>query len=291
MNQVKTLFIVLLLGMITPALAQKSEESIRAEIQYQMNQRHPSLPAGFWERLGVDAIPVIKKMYTESTNANERSFFIDGLAHFSDSGTSTFLESEVNTTQNEVLKKKLLRAVIQSEGERSFEFVEPYLKDGDGHIRLAVAQGLKTLEQTDKIQKRLAEFLSKEKTAWVLADYKKTEPVEVLQKTRKNANSANLAKAEVKVVPALPEKSWAGLWRGSYITESKVNLVEANLTLVDSTSVPMKWKVEYKLPNQIKQEWKSGEFVLIHFQTNHAHWIELRNEKMDIVFLAQRKVN
>jgi len=241
--------------------------------------------------LGPEAVPVIKQMYSQSTNANERSFLIDGLAHFNDSATGTFLENEVSSSQNEVLKKKLLSAVIQSEGERSFDFVEPYLKDADGHIRLAVASGLKAFDQNDKINQRLAEFKAKEKTAWVLAELKKTAPKEVLQKTKKSVLVPKAPVETVKTVPILPEKSWAGIWRGSYITENKMILVEANLTLVDSTTTPLKWKVEYKLPKQVKQEWKSGEFSLNYFQTNHAHWIEIRNPKMDIVFLAQRKMN
>ena len=155
---------------ITPAATRASEESIRSAIQYQVSLRHPSVPQGFWEGLGSEALPVIKKMYVESQNANEKGFLIDGLSHYTDSATGSFLEGEVNGTQNEVLKKKLLSAVIQSEGERSFDFVEPYLKDEDGHIRLSVAQGLKAYEQNNQIAKRLAEFRAKEKAAWVIAE-------------------------------------------------------------------------------------------------------------------------
>lgn len=294
---------MLLLLMVLPALAQRSEDSIRSAIQYQISQRHPSLPTGFWENLGTEAVPVIKKMYAESTNANEKSFLIDGLSHFSDSSTGSFLEHEVEATQNEVLKKKLLSAVIQSEGESSFDFVEPYLKDSDAHIRLSVASGLTPFDQNDRIQQRLAEFRAKEKTPWVLAELKRTPPSESLQKPRKilearaskGSPGAGLAAKSVvetvKVIPPLPEKSWAGLWRGSYVTENKVILVEGNLVLLDGASVPMKWKVEYKLPKQVKQDWKNGEFTLNYFQTNRAHWIEIRNPKTDTVFLAQRKVN
>jgi hypothetical protein len=291
--ELKKFFIALLLLTMIPAQAEKNEEAIRSAIEHQVNQRHPSLPAGFWESLGNDALPVIKKMYTESQSANEKTFLIDGLAHFNDSSTGAFLEGEVTATQNEVLKKKLLSAVIQSEGERAFDFVEPYLKDSDGHIRSSVARGLMVFDQNEKIKKRLAEFKSKEKTPWVLAEFKKPVTKEELQKTRKQISAA--AKPPVleviKTLPPLPEKNWAGIWRGSYVTENKMILVEAVLTAVDAASTPMKWKVEFKLPKQVKQEWKSGEMVLNHFQTNRAHWMEIRNPKMDIVFLAQRKVN
>lgn len=300
MDQHKFL-IALLLVMITAASsgANASEESVRAAIQYQVSQRHPTVVPGFWEGLGSEALPVIKKMYFESTNGNEKSFLIDGLSHFNDASTGSFLEGEAAASQNEVLKRKLLTAVIQSEGERSFEFVEPFLKDDDGHIRLSVAQGLKAFDKNDKIQKRLAEFRAKEKSAWVLADLNKKSPFADLQRPRKIAENQPVKNAAVskpavevaKTLPVLPEKNWAGIWRGSYVTESKVILVEANLVLLDAASVPMKWKVELKLPKGVKQDWKNGEFALNYFQTNRAHWIEVRNPKADIVFLAQRKVN
>lgn len=293
----KKILIALLLVIMIPAQApvQASEESIRAAIQNQINQRHPSLPSGFWEGLGTAAIPVIKQMYAESTSANEKTFLIDGLGHFDDPSVGAFLENEVKSTQNEVLKKKLLSAVIQSEGEAAFDFVEPYLKDSDGHIRLSVARGLMAYEQNEKIKKRIAEFKANEKSSWVLADLKKSGPAEALQKTRKQVE-ANPAKdsvkpvAAVKTVPPLPEKNWAGIWRGSYVTENKMILVEANLVLTDSNANPLKWRVEYKMPKEVKQEWRNGEFTLHYFQTNRAHWIELRNAKSDTVFLAQRKV-
>ena len=293
------MFITFLLIIVFQAHAEKTAESIRATIQNQINQRHPSLPQGFWEELGVEAVPVLKKMYEDSTNANERSFYIDGLAHFSDPSTGAFLESQVNSTENEVLKKKLLSAVIQSEGEKSYDFVEPYLKDDDAHIRLSVARGLNAFEQNDKIKKRLAEFKSQEKTPWVLTDFNKSSTTDVLQKTRKqiesqpnSANVLNKASPETfKMAPALSEKNWAGIWRGRFVTEKKSSVAEGNLIIVDALSVPIKWRVEFYLPKKVKQDWKSGEFTLNYFQTNHAHWMELRNTKLDIVFLAQKKSN
>lgn len=284
----KILFIALLM-VILPA--QANEESIRNAIENQISQRHPSLPAGFWEGLGPEAPAIIKKMYLESTSANEKTFLIDGLSHFNDTATGNFLEKEVANTQNEVLKKKLLSAVVQSEGERAVDFVAPYLKDSDGHVRLAVARALGNLGD-EKSKNLLSEYRASEKTPWVLAELKR-KPAEDLQRAKKHgeqpAPKVAVVNKNEKVIPPLPEKSWAGLWRGSYITENKVILLEANLLLQDASSTPLKWKVEFKFPKQAKQEWKNGEFTLNYFQTNRAHWMEIRNPKMDIVFLAQRK--
>ncbi len=302
MQIMKLILIALLLVSTSPARAQKSEGDIRAAIENEMNQRHPSLPAGFWESLGSDALPVLKKMYSETSNPNIKGFLIDGLSRFGDSDTGTFLESEVKSTQNDVLKKKLLGAVIQSQGENAFDFVEPYLQDESPHVRLAVASGLKSFEKNSSIQRRLVEFKSNEKTPWVLTDLNKVDPGVELQKTRIKIN-ANPGKgqseseglksiAEVsKPLAPLLEKDWAGIWRGTQISDKKISLVEANLILIDSGSTPKKWRVEFKMPKKLKQEWKTGEFTLNYFQTNRAHWIEIRNSKMDVVFLAQRKVN
>jgi len=274
-----------------------SDASIRSAIQYQISQRHPNIPQGFWEGLGSGAVPVIIKMYGESTSGNEKSFLIDGLSHFSSPAAGSFLQSQTSAAQDEVLRKKLLSAVIESEGESSYEFVEPYLKDKDPHVRLAVAKNLSSFDQNEKIQKRLAEFKVSEKTPWVLAELNRKPSAEQLQKLRKLVDKDPSKKLGVSVSPvgdevttAAPTKSLAGIWRGAYVTESKVILVEANLVVEDAASVPIKWKIELKLPKQEKQVWKNDELKLTYFKTNRAHWIEVRNPRLDIVFLAQKKM-
>ena len=292
------IFLIVLLLVGTTAQGQMSDSSIRASIQYQISQRHPNIPQGFWEGLGSTAVPVIEKMYGESTSANEKGFLIDGLSHFRDPSAGAFLQSQASAIQDEVLKKKLVSAVIESEGERSFDFVEPYLKDKDPHVRLAVAKNLSEFDQNEKIQKRLAEFRASEKTPWVLAELNRLPSAEQLQKLRKLTDKNPSKKpgvstqtTEVVETGAIPGKNLAGIWRGAYVTESKVILVEANLVVQDAVGqVPIKWKIELKLPKQVKQEWKNDELKLTYFKTNRAHWIEVRNPRLDIVFLAQKKM-
>lgn len=291
----KLALICVLLLMSYPAHAEKTEQEVRSTIRELMSQRHPVLPEGFWEGLGEGALPVIKKMYFESKNSVEKSFLIDGLSHFKDAATGAFLEGEAAASQNEVLKKKLLSAVIDSEGENAYGFVEPYLKDADAHIRMAVATGLKAYSQNEKIKNRLDEFKAKEKTPWVIAGFERKSDSSELQKTRKPMvqvapPTESKSLEEVKLPAALTEKAWAGLWRGSLITENKLTLVDLTLTPVDVLAKPIRWKAEFILPKKVKQEWRNGEFTVHYFQTNRAHWIELRHLKLDTVFLAQRKI-
>jgi len=280
-------FVLILLSSIT-AQAEKSEKNIRDAIRRIVNQRHPEIPADFWEKLGPEAVPVLKKMYGESKTAQEQSLIIDGLAHSQDSSTGEFLESAVASASNEVMKKKLLGAVIRSEGERAFPFVEPYLKSQDAHIRLTVARELSAFSGNEKIKNRLDEFQSGEKTPWVLAELRDKKTDEKKMKIDKSGKPAVEAE-KAKVIEALPEKKWAGIWRGSYVTENKMVLVDATITPIDATKTPMAWKVEMKFPKQPKQEWKQGEFSLHYFQTNRSHWIEIRNQRLDTVFIAQRR--
>jgi hypothetical protein len=271
------------------ANAEKSEKQIREAIRYVVSQRHPEVSDSFWNDLGPEAVPVLKKMYEESTTTQERSLIIEGLAHSQETSTGEFLRSAVGSTANDVLKRKLLNAVIRSEGERSFEFVESYLKSSDSHVRLTVAKGLMAYNSNEKIKKRLEEFQAEEKRPWVVAELNKKDQLQKPLKIDKS-KKAQVEPIPQKPVEALPEKNWSGLWRGSYVTENKMVLVDATLTLIDSTKSPMSWKVEMKLPKQPKTEWKQGEFSLHYFQTNRAHWIEIRNQRLDAVFVAQRKV-
>lgn len=285
----KKIFIGLFLLISISAQAEKTEKQIRNAIRYVLNQRHPEISDSFWDELGPEAVPVLKKMYEESSTAQERSLIIEGLAHSQESTTAEFLRSVVPSTNNEVLKRKLLDAVIRSEGERSFDFVEPYLKNTDAHIRLTVAKGLSVYSGNEKIKKRLEEFQSGEKKPWVLAELNRKESVSKSQKIEKSKKIQVEANSQ-KPIEALPEKNWAGLWRGAFVTENKMVLVDATLTLMDSSKSPMSWKVEMKFPKQSKTEWKQGEFSIHYFQTNRSHWIEIRNQRLDAVFVAQRKV-
>ena len=187
MNQIKILFIAFLVLINQAAVAKgpATETEIRTAIQYQISQRHPNVPQGFWEGLGEGAIPVIESMYLKSVSIHEKGFLIDGLSHFSSLASGSFLEIQVADALHDILRKKLLGAVIDVEGERSFDFVEPYLKDSDPHVRLNVAIRLKSFTQNEKIQRRLTEFSAKEKLQWVLSEFNKAPAGDGQQSLRK----------------------------------------------------------------------------------------------------------
>jgi hypothetical protein len=288
--------LVLLVSLILscPSFAARTEPEIREAIRTFVKQRHPGPSDAFWESLGPEALPVIRKMYGESSSNVEKSFLMDGLSRFTDAATGNFLKNEVETASDEIARKKLLSAVIRSQGELAFDFVEPYLKDADPHVRMTVAKELSAYAQNEKIRSRLDEFRKVEKKTWVIAemDRKSTNPE--IQKPRRPdqpKNSVAPTGAAEKTVSLKPwsELEWAGSWKGSLLGANGVVPVEAVLSVVDRTAKPLVWKVVLNLPKKVKQEWRSGDFAVHYFMTNQSHWIELRHPKLDAVFIAQKK--
>jgi hypothetical protein len=289
----KPIFLLLLLLPVF-AHAAKTEAEIRQSIQELIIQRHPVIPQGFWEGLGSEAPPILRKMYSESKNPVHQSFLIDGLSHFHDPATAEFLKVKASTSQNDVTRKKFLGAVIRSEGEAAFDFVEPYLKDESPHVRLTVAMGLKEYAQNDKIKARLDAFRKSEKKPWVTQELDRTQDRSEIQTVRKDPNRSDLkktAETDAKVDSPLPEKQWSGIWKGTLVQPLKTEAVDLTLSIVDANSKPLKWKAELLLPKKLKQEWRSGDFVVQYFQSARAHWLELRHPKLDAVLVAFRKTN
>ncbi len=143
-----------------------NRDEIRDAIQNEINQRHPNPSPNFWENLGTDAIPVIKQMYGETNDVYIKSWLIEGMSHFNDTTMTSILKNDIRSTDDEVMKKKMLSSLIRSQGEEALEFVEPYLKDEDAHVRLAVAQALNE-RGGERSRKRIEAFQREEKVAWV----------------------------------------------------------------------------------------------------------------------------
>ena len=262
-------------------------EEIRNLIQGQMSQRHPENSSSFWAGLGSEALPVIKQMYGETKSAYEKSWLIDGMGYFSDPSVGSVLEGDIQGSTNNVMTKKMLSALIQSQGASVYTFVEPYLKNEDPHIRLAVAENMNRYMDTDQARQRYLEFQAQEKLAWVKDELKKEEQ-------RKNAahlkRGDNPLQAKVDSPAPLSEKSQAGEWKGQLIGP-KVTPGSVFLTLLHekASSAEQKWKVEMKLERQSKFEIKGKDLEVVYYQTSKTHWIEVRNKKDDQVFIGQRQ--
>ncbi len=267
-----------------PAVARNTEE-IKSEIYAQMHERHPKPDAEFWAGLGTESVPVLKEMYRASTSPIEKAWVIEGLSHFSDSSISEVLKEDIKTSDNAVFKKKMISALIQSQGDSVFDFVEPYLSDKDPHIRLAVAIGMQRQMAGDAVQKRLAKFKADESLSWVKDDLKReTEIAPVLMK---RSGSAIDARRETDQPKALNENDWAGDWNGVYVSQSKPKI--GILTLSREKGKEKSWKAELKFKKMSKYELKREGIEIVYSQSAHLHWIEVRNKKEDAVFIGSRK--
>ncbi len=275
----KTLLIPLIALFALNAKAMTPAE-VETAIHQQMNQHHPDVPANFWTNLGSDAVPVLENLYTNSSSVREQTWLLAGLSHYTDPGIASFLEGKIESGGNSILKRKALESLIQSQGDSVYDFTEPYLQDKDPHIRLAVAKGMRIAMSGDKVSQRLARYQSDEKEVWVKTDFAKAEA----PRPKVNKVNAPLDTGKPKVIPVkpLPEKDWAGLWKGILLSGDKSQVANVTMILQDKT-----WKIGIKLPKQTKYDLKPG-FEVLYYQTDNAHWIEVRDKKEDSVFIGKR---
>lgn len=289
MLQKLSAFLVLIAAISAGPASARTPDEIRIAIKGKMSERHPDRLEEFWNSLGAEALPILKQMYGETQNGNERGWLLDGISHFDDPSIAKMLESEISKQDDDVLKRKQLSALIRSQGEGAYEFVEPYLRDQDPNIRKAVAQGLKQYGgNSGRVSKRLQEYLSSEKVAWVKDSVAKTQAA-----AKSPLGERNIYSEPTPAPPAptpLPPKNWAGEWKGAWITPDKkseavVNLVRTNGT----TEIQPQWRIELKLPKKTKMELKAADIEMSVFQSATAHWLEIRHKKLDAVFIAQRK--
>jgi hypothetical protein len=268
----------------------RTPDEIRTAIKGKMSERHPEGTEEFWNSLGPEALPVLKQMYSATTNGFERAWLLDGLSHFDDPSVGELLQAEIPGQKDNVLKRKQLGALIRSQGEAAYEFAEGYLNDPDPNVRKAVAQGLTQYGGSGtRVQKRLQEYLKGEKESWVRDAVAK---VHAVPKTLKQERNIYAEPSPAAPTPTpLPQKSWAGEWKGAWITPGKNSAANVQLTLVNEKATPaeQKWRIELKLPKQSKQDLKERDLEISVFEGPTVHWLEIRSKKSDAVFIAHRR--
>jgi hypothetical protein len=260
-------------------------DEIRESIHAMASQRHPSPTSDFWVRLGPEALPVLRSMLTENISLVERTWVIEGLAHFSDPSAGRALESQIKASENSVFKKKMLSSLVQSQGDSAYDFVEPYLADRDPHIRVAVARSMSRYMSGSRVLDRLKRFQAEEKESWVKVEA--LRPLELKTDVKKRGDPLVMLveNADEKPLTALPEKDWAGEWNGVYLNPARKGPARATLTRKGDKA----WAVQLKLPKHTPIELKAGDLEVIHHTSNHQYWIEVRNRKEDSVFIGNRK--
>jgi hypothetical protein len=269
-------------------------DEIRNEIRTQMSQRHPGPTGPFWERLGAEALPVIRQMYQETKSSYERSWLIDGLSHFSDPAVGELLRSDAEKEQNSVMKKKLLSAYVESQGDAALDFIEPQLSSPDPHIRKALARAIRDHMSPEKAGPVLARFRANEKEDWV-ARVLEEKPDPALLK-RKRPESVGVAtvpspngskSGDQAPLKPLSEKELAGEWRGIEVGPKRSGNVKVVFSKVEDPKAP-KWKVEWTVPGKPKRTYLQPDFEWSTFQTGQYHWLEIRINQEDTVFLSRK---
>jgi hypothetical protein len=261
-----------------------SHDEVKEAIQVRASERHPEPNPTFWTNLGPESVPVMESMYKTTNSPVLQSTILEGLSYFDDPSIGIFLENEIPKSDNEVFKKKMLVSLIDSQGEASLSFVEPYLKDPNGSIRLGVALGLqRRMANNDRAQARLKRFYAEETSSWVKGDFDKaTHDGPDLQKVMGN----NALREKIPELKPLVEKEWAGDWTGVWVSAKKTGQAKASLSYLEKEKA---WKVKLSLPKQVTYELKRDGMEVLYYTSSHLHWIEVRNKKDDSIFIGQRK--
>ena len=266
---------------LLPARADDSSK-IREQIELQISDRHPDPAPDFWEKLGPGALPVLKEMLAEEGGPAKRAWLIDGLGHFQDPSVAGILEKEIAATGNAVFRKKMLSALISSQGESVYDFVEPFLKDPDPHVRLAVAKGMRERMPDAKAGPRLEQFRSEEKEEWVRGEWSKGPAAK-----GRAAGARRIEKGgpEVKTASMSPAPAdGSGEWTGVLVKGEKTTRAKAVL----SRSRDL-WKVEISLLKDPKVAIKPVRVEVAAFRSARLQWVEVKMKDEDAVFLGNRK--
>jgi hypothetical protein len=279
----KVIFWVLCLTILFPLQASQALtlDQVKAAVFEKMRDRHPQSDPAFWTNLGPEAVPYLEQMYAGSNSPTEQAWILDGLSHYSDPSIGPFLQGQIQSSDNDVFKKKMLFTLIASQGDSAFNFVEPYLKDSDPHVRLEVAKGMQRyMTGFPKAASRLKLFNEEEKETWVKKDLEQATQGPV--GTMKRAGTILSDEVEIKV---LAEKDWAGDWIGVWISAKKTAKGTVTLTRLEKEK---SWKVVLKVSKQTAYELKRDGMEVLVYNSTHLHWIEVRNKKDDSVFIGQR---
>ena len=278
-------------GFWLPDARALTPDEIRSEIRSQMSQRHPGPTGPFWDRLGVEALPVVRQMYQETKSSYEKSWLIDGLSHYSDPAVGDLLRADAEKEQNSVMKKKLLSAFVQSQGDASLEFIEPHLASPDPHIRKALARAIRDHVSPEKAAPVLARFRANEKEEWVSRVLEEKADPGLLNRRRAETDEGG-GFGMKKPPPAVLLKPWtekelAGNWVGIEISPKRSGGAKVFFSKVEDPKSP-KWKVELTVSNKTKRTYLQPDFEWSTFQTGQDHWLEIRIKQEDTVFLARK---
>jgi len=238
---------------------------------------------------------------TEALGPVERSWVIEGLGHFNDPEVGALLQASLKATSNDVQKTKLLSALIRSQGDAALAEVEPYLKDANPHVRIAVARGLRFSMSSGRAKDLLNQYLRSEKESWILSRIAEAEAAKEAKKEALNqriipkrelglvASGAEPSAVSEKPLSPLRPEEWAGEWKGVYLSSAGLGSGSGSVMLSRGDGPEARWKAEILLAKKRKLLFKPDEIEVASFQTERAHWIRVQVKKSDLVFTGSRK--
>lgn len=197
-----------LLSLAALSSAGAHAESVREKIELMLLERHPDDGASRWTALGSDAPGVIIRMIEGADRVPHKIRLLGALRFFPDSAEAVeYLKRQAETSSSPLVQRSAVRSVGASQGAKEAEFVAKFLASGDANLRVAAAQSLQAMRDPGA-DARLKKHLATEKTAWVVAKVKESQP------SSREARALSVRAApEVPPAPAI-DPGWEGKWKG-----------------------------------------------------------------------------
>ena len=217
-------FLLILLGAVQAAPAERDPSDIRREVERVLKERHPTDTPEWWRGLGSSAPDALIGMYGETTSTHRRARLLQGLGWFSEPRAVEFVKQETVKAENKSLRKAGIRAVGAAGRPEDSEFLAGFLKDADPNVRLAAAVALSHREQDPSARSALEQYRGDEKIPWVLERLDSRSAVPAASPFRRAVPSSGRS------------PDFAGEWKGFWIAPraGRVGLAarEAALRLV-----------------------------------------------------------
>ena len=172
----KRLFLSLLLLLAPGVDAQQKtypESYIREQVGQIIRERHPSDSRDWWRALGPTAPGIMIRMYHETDRMEHRMRLVSGLSWFDTAEVRDFLVDEAKGTDQTGIRIEAVKSLGQSQGTKSLDRMQEFLKHKDANTRLAAARALNRMmmqlrgERAKEVKEVLEKYLEREPLSWI----------------------------------------------------------------------------------------------------------------------------
>lgn len=155
--------IVLMLGLSVWA----SDDSIQSQVEAALARRTPPRSGEWWQRLGKNTPRALVSYFHQTASAKQRVRAVEVMRHFNDPQTSELLKAQALGRGKPIVRRAAARSLIVSAGMKEKATYETLLQDPDPHLRVAVAEGLRALHQSEA-DALVDAFAAQETQGWVV---------------------------------------------------------------------------------------------------------------------------